>query len=143
MMLRQSNKVLTGLMIYQFIKQRSPMVVKLAFRKYFTPMLHGKLVSAGISTAVEPNIQLSTIQFVRDLNRRINPPLFSYNRENFTEQELAAVQNQLGSIQINSAKPAQNAQVSLTYNPVGTIQQIGSRGVTPGSMPTNDGIGGT
>ena len=35
---RQSNRVLTGQMVYNTIKTRTPMIPKLGFRKYFTNM---------------------------------------------------------------------------------------------------------
>ena len=71
---RQSNRVLTGDMVYRVIKQRTPMIPKLSFRKYFTSMLRGKLVSEGISQIPEANMANFLAEpWVRRLNQLIRP----------------------------------------------------------------------
>lgn len=76
--LRNSKTVLTGYILYQLLKTRTPMVPKLGYRKYFTAMLRGKLVSEGVSTLPEPNIvQFIAEPWVRRLNNLIRPKVFS------------------------------------------------------------------
>lgn len=73
-MMRNSKKVLTGKIIYDVMKMRLPMVPKIAYRKYFTSMLRGRLVSSGLYTGPEPQVfKFVSDPFVRRLNKRINP----------------------------------------------------------------------
>ena len=100
MMMRQSNKVLNGLIIYRVLKMRLPGVPKAAFRKYFTSMLHGKLVSEGLSTLPEPNKALFVADpFVKQLNARIHPPMFSFRKESINNQTLEDVRREVDQSQ--------------------------------------------
>jgi hypothetical protein len=103
--LRQSQVVLTGLVMYQLLKTRIPMIPKVAFRKYFTAMLRGKLVSEGISTLPEPNIlQFLAEPWVRRLNNLIRPKQFSFNKVRVDDQNTESVRNQVIQTQYYSDK---------------------------------------
>jgi hypothetical protein len=52
--LRRSNRPLTGMIIYKYIKMRAPAIPKIAYRVYFTKYLAGKLVSDGVSQIPMP-----------------------------------------------------------------------------------------
>lgn len=84
--LRQSGEVLTGLIMYRFMKQRYPQIPKMGYRLYFTRYLAGKLVSDGVSQIPLPNKQqFITDPFVNALNRMIRPRVI--NKVNITQEE--------------------------------------------------------
>lgn len=86
MMMRASNKPLTGLLVYQFLKLRAPGIPKLAYRKYFTKYLRGKLVSDGISQIPTPGkAEWLAEPFVRRLNDLIRPKVI--NKVFMSQQE--------------------------------------------------------
>ena len=96
MMLRESNMVLTGYILYQMLKRRIPMVPKIAFRKYFTSMLRGKLVSEGVSVLPEPNKAAFFLEpWVVQLNRLIRPPIFSFNKTQYFPHETNEIRSQI------------------------------------------------
>jgi hypothetical protein len=139
MLLRSSQRVITGGNIYHFLKLRVPQIPKIAYRKYFTSMLRGTKVSEGISTAPEIGIQpFVGDAFVRELNRRIHPPILRFNTPTALKQEeIETARNQIGYIQIKSQKPAaavtqQNAgpikPTSIQYRPTDTGGNDGNNG---------------
>jgi hypothetical protein len=105
MTLRQTQVVISGLVLYQLLKTRVPMIPRTAFRKYFTAMLRGKLVSAGISTLPEPNmIQFLAEPWVQRLNNLIRPRVFSFNKVRVNDQNAESVRNQVIQTQYYSDK---------------------------------------
>jgi hypothetical protein len=67
---RNSNLPINGLVIYQLLKRNFPFITKMAFRKYFTRNLRGRLVSAGMSNVPEPNIIESIAEpWIRRINQ--------------------------------------------------------------------------
>lgn len=95
MTLRQSRTVLTGYIVYQIMKTRAPMIPQIAFRKYFTAMLRGRLVSEGISTLPDPNVkQFVADPWVRRLNNLIRPKIFSYRKRTVNPEDAEEVRNQ-------------------------------------------------
>ncbi len=105
-MMRNSQKILTGKIIYDVMKMRIPAVPKTAYRKYFTSMLRGKLVSSGLYTGPEPTaFQFAPDPFVRRLNNRINA--FAKTGKpttavQFNNKELDEVRSQIQASQYNS-----------------------------------------
>lgn len=99
MLMRESKKVLTGYIIYQMIKRRLPVVPRVAFRKYFTSMLRGRLVSEGISTMPEPNVSPIADPFIRRLQGRIRPRIFSHQKEQVNNDTVDDVRNQIETTQ--------------------------------------------
>jgi hypothetical protein len=84
--MRRSNKPLTGMIMYQFMKLRAPAIPKIAYRVYFTRYLRGKLVSDGVSQIPSPEISMFiTEPFVRALNRLIRPRVV--NKVRMTQEE--------------------------------------------------------
>jgi hypothetical protein len=72
--MRDTNKPLTGLIMYQFLKQRTPAIPQLAYRMYFTKYLKGKLVSDGVSQNPLPGKAKFVMDpFIRRLNKMIQP----------------------------------------------------------------------
>lgn len=114
---RQSGKVLTGEMVYRVIKQRTPMIPKIAFRKYFTSLLRGKLVSEGISTIPEINLNKFIAEpWVKQLNRLIRPQVVNkvvYNPKESDQFREQIVQTNYSS---DSQKPFSNRTV-VQYRP--------------------------
>ena len=112
-MMRNSQKVLTGKIIYDVLKIRLPMVPKTAYRMYFTSMLRGKLVSSGLYTGPEPTaFQLAQDPFVRRLNNMINS--FQHGKsvtaQNLNSSDLDDIRSQINSSQynLNSQQPFSN-----------------------------------
>lgn len=72
---RDSGTPLNGLVVYQLLKKMYPFIPKMAFRKYFTRNLRGKLVSPGLSNMPEPHA-ITTIAeaWVRRINETLNTP---------------------------------------------------------------------
>lgn len=102
MMLRNSNTVLTGRIVYDLMKQRMPTVPQIAFRKYFTSMLQGRLVSEGLSPGPEPNIQEFFAEpWVRRLNNLIRPPVFSHNTRHYDPNQMESLRNQAVATRYN------------------------------------------
>jgi hypothetical protein len=104
--MRQSQKVLTGKIIYDVLKMRLPMVPKLAYRKYFTSMLHGKFVSSGLYTGPEQTaFQFAVDPFVKRLNNKITS--FAKNKAvPPNSQELQSIRSQINSAyNTNSQQP--------------------------------------
>lgn len=114
LMMRQSNVVLNGLSIYKIMKYRYPRIVKKAFRKYFTGMLTGKLVSEGISTAPELNVyQLLAEPYVKSLNRVIRPPIIgTRDTVQFGQKKMENLRSQIIQTSYNQdiSKPFGNRQ---------------------------------
>jgi len=70
--MKRSNRVWSGLAIYQYLKMRAPIIPQLGYRVYFTKYLKGKLVSDGISQNPIPNkAQFFAEPFIRELNRML------------------------------------------------------------------------
>jgi hypothetical protein len=91
---RNSGQIVTGLIMYRFMKQRYPMIPKAGYRLYFTRYLAGRLVSDGISQMPLPNRALFiTEPFVHALNRMIRPRVI--NRVNMTQEEADRLANQM------------------------------------------------
>jgi hypothetical protein len=116
--LRQSQQVYTGYLIYQILKRRFPMIPKTAFRKYFTGMLRGNLVSPGISTLPEPGL-IKSFTFGDAWTRRLNSIINRSNVNKFTvnEQALEDVRNDAIQTQYNksqSSRPYSN-RVRIQY----------------------------
>jgi len=114
---RQSNRVLTGRIVYNVIKQRTPMIPKIGFRKYFTSMLRGKLVSEGISQIPELNKnQWITNPWAQQLNRLIHPQVA--NKTVYNPQKSQQFRDQVVYTQYsqNSQKPFANKTI-VQYNP--------------------------
>jgi hypothetical protein len=86
--MKQSGKVLTGMIIYQFMKIRMPGIPKMGYRKYFTKFLNGKLVSDGISQTPLPGKALFISEpFVNALNKAIRPRVINKVRMSQTESD--------------------------------------------------------
>lgn len=84
----QSTQLLTGYTLYQLMKRMYPGIPRQGYRKYFTSMLNGKLVSEGISQLPENTIgNMLAEPWVRRLNNTIRPKTFSYNTRPHDEQE--------------------------------------------------------
>lgn len=99
-LMRESKRVLTGLIIYKTLKMRQPAIPRRAFRKYFTSMLRGKLVSEGISTLPEPNIaKFISEPFAKRLNNRIHPPKLSYSKTTVSSENRQEVRDQISTVQ--------------------------------------------
>lgn len=84
------------------------MIPKLAFRKYFTSMLRGRLVSEGVSTLPEPHKALFVGDpFVRQLNNRIRPRIFSFRKEVFDPKDVESIRRQAvqGQYGVEPQKP--------------------------------------
>jgi len=119
-MMRNSKKILTGKIIYDVMKMRIPYVPKVAYRKYFTSMLRGKLVSSGLYTGPEVAVaQFVTDPFIRRLNSVINPKKPA--PVNLTSPELKGIRSQItqSSYAIDSSRPFANRtqQNTQTQNP--------------------------
>jgi hypothetical protein len=148
MMMRQSNKVLSGLIIYRVLKMRLPGVPKMAFRKYFTSMLRGKLVSEGLSTLPEPNKALFVADpFVRQLNARIHPPIFSFNKQQVDPQNLEDVRREVDQSQwaADRTRPYANGPTNQSGGIIVQYQnpmQDNNNG-TPGTGTPGNGTPGT
>ena len=125
MSMRGSGVPFTGKSMYELLKSRLPTIPRLAYRKYFTSLLRGKLVSQGVSQLPEPNlIKFVTEPFVRDLNRRINPPMFSFGRQRLDPEEANqirdfTIQTQYGA---NEARPFANKVNVVEYRQPGDNQ---------------------
>jgi len=125
-MMRNSQKVLTGKIIYDVMKMRIPMVPKLAYRKYFTSMLHGKLVSAGLYTGPEPTaFQIAPDPFVRRLNNRVNAFSLSGKPKSttkFSNKDIDGVRQQITASQYNTSgqQPFSNRtqKTVIQYRPI-------------------------
>jgi len=123
LLMRQANVVLNGLAIYKVMKYRYPRIVKRAFRKYFTGMLSGKLVSEGISTAPELNVyQLLAEPYVKSLNKMIRPPIIgTSDAVQYGQKKLDNVRSQIIQTSYNQdiSKPFGNRQQStvVQYRP--------------------------
>lgn len=103
LLLRRSNRVLTGRIIYELLSSRLPVIPEKAYRKYFTGMLRGRLVSEGISQIPEPNIvQFIAEPWVRRLNNAIRPKVFSYNKRQVDEDSVESIRDQVVQTRYNS-----------------------------------------
>lgn len=123
MSLRQSGVPFTGQSIYQLLKSRLSAVPRLSYRKYFTSLLRGKLVSAGVSQLPEPNLVRFVLDpFVRELNRRINPPMFGIRRLNTKDAQQIrdfTIQTQYNA---DTSKPFANKGTVVEYRTPEEIQ---------------------
>lgn len=122
LMLRQSKTLLTGLIIYQLLKRRFPMIPKIAFRKYFTAMLRGRLVSEGISTLPDPDVkQFISEPWVRKLNNLIRPKIFSFRKTEVNPEVAEDIRNQAIQTQYyhNRQRPFadRRQKTVIQYNP--------------------------
>jgi hypothetical protein len=85
--LRRSNRPLTGMIIYKYIKMKAPAIPKLGYRVYFTKYLAGKLVSDGVSQIPMPGKNMFVIEpMVRALNQMIRPRVINPYR--MTQNEI-------------------------------------------------------
>lgn len=110
LMMRQATVVLNGLSIYKVMKYRYPLIVKKAFRKYFTGMLTGKVVSEGISTVPEMNVyQLLAEPFVRTLNKTIRPPILG------TKETVQIGQKTLQNVRSQIIQTSYNRDISKPF----------------------------
>lgn len=92
--MRNSGKPLNGLIIYQFLKMRAPMIPKLGYRIYFTKFLMGKLVSDGISQIPMPKKELFVADpFVQALNKMIRPKVI--NKVTMSQKEAERLTNEM------------------------------------------------
>jgi hypothetical protein len=129
MLMRDSKMVLTGLSLYQTLKMRQPSIPKTAFRKYFTSMLRGKLVSEGVSTLPEPNkANFFVDPWVRRLNNLIRPKIFSFNKVNFMPHETEEIRSQITQVQYNrdKSKPFANRTMNTPTQPTPPNQPGGT-----------------
>lgn len=119
MAMRNSGVPWTGKAMYDFMKSRMPAIPRLAYRKYFTSLLRGKLVSQGVSQLPEPNmVKFVTEPFVRELNRRINPPMFSFGRRQLDPEQAEQIRNftiQTQYNQQNQSRPFANRGTIVQY----------------------------
>lgn len=121
LILRNSGVSYTGKSLYEFLKSRSPMIPRLAYRKYFTSLLRGKLVSEGVSQLPEPNMtKFITSPFVRQLNNRIRPPV--HGRRDLVDPRTAdqvrnfTIQTQYSGTE---SRPFANRGTVIQYRPPG------------------------
>lgn len=85
--LRRSNRPLTGMIIYKYIKMRAPAIPKIAYRVYFTKYLAGKLVSDGVSQIPMPGKNKFVVEpMVRALNQMMRPKIINPYR--MTQNEI-------------------------------------------------------
>lgn len=124
LLMRESKKVLTGKIIYDTMKMRAPRIPQIAFRKYFTSMLRGRLVSEGISTLPEPNIKQALGEpYIRQLQNRIHPPELSYNKTPFSTEDRREIRNQVETVKYNADKQKpfanRNQKTVVQYRPEG------------------------
>ncbi len=122
MMMRKSKKILTGKIIYDVMKMRIPMVPKIAYRKYFTSMLRGRLISQGLYTGPEmAAMQLAMDPFVRRLNKKINGSIAKAAGPG--SEELAGIRSQItqSSYASDSQRPFANRtqKTVVQYRPPG------------------------
>ncbi len=103
-MMRNSKKVLTGKNIYDVMKMRLPTVPRTAYRKYFTSMLRGRLVSTGLYTGPEPTVfKFATDPFVRRLNNRITAlSRGKFISQQVNDQDLSKIRNQINASQYDT-----------------------------------------
>lgn len=114
-MMRNSKKILTGKIIYDVMKMRLPMIPKIAYRKYFTSMLRGRLISQGLYTGPEmAAMQLAMDPFVRRLNKRINATIVATAGP--SSDELTGIRSQI--TQSNYASDSQQPFASRTQKTV-------------------------
>jgi hypothetical protein len=72
--MRRSNQPLTGMIMYKFLKMKSPGIPKAGYRLYFTKYLAGKLVSDGVSQIPMPDKERFVAEpFINALNQMIRP----------------------------------------------------------------------
>lgn len=84
--MRASGKPLTGAIMYEFLKARSPGIPQAGYRMYFTRYLRGKLVSDGVSQIPSPNKAMFLMgPFVRQLNNLIRPT--AVNKVQMSQEE--------------------------------------------------------
>ena len=99
MQMRLSNRALTGYIMYRFLKMRAPGIPRMAYRKYFTKYLLGKLVSDGVSQIPTPGKAfLITDPFVRQLNNMIRPRVIG--KVTMTAQESARLTREMQQAEI-------------------------------------------
>lgn len=92
--MRKSNKPLTGMIMYQFLKMRAPGIPKVSYRKYFTKFLNGKLVSDGVSQIPLPGKALFISEpFVHALNKLIRPRVI--NKVTLSQAESDRLTNEM------------------------------------------------
>lgn len=91
--MRDSGKVLTGAIMYEFLKQRAPAIPHLGYRMYFTKYLRGKLVSDGVSdTPIPGKARFVADPFVKQLENLIRPKAINKVRLTNTESERLATE---------------------------------------------------
>jgi hypothetical protein len=71
--IKKANQIIDGRTFYSLLKQRRPNIVKVAYRVYFTSMLHLKLVSAGITKLDRLVYKGFPDPWINMLNERIKP----------------------------------------------------------------------
>lgn len=109
--MRLSNKALTGYIMYRFLKMRSPGIPRIAYRKYFTKYLLGKLVSDGVSQIPMPGKAfLITEPFVRQLNNMIRPRVI--NKVTMTQTEADRLTREMQQSEILADQARRGVDVS-------------------------------
>jgi hypothetical protein len=124
--LRESGKVLTGKTIYDLLKMRLPLVPRNAYRKYFTSMLRGRLVSSGLYTGPEPTAFVFNHPFIRRLNQKINAQMNgsstnTYRKSTFNKTEMDGIRDDITASQydVNSQMPFRQKTVVQYRQPEG------------------------
>lgn len=119
--LNKTNAVQTSYTIYKLLKSRLPMAPRVAYRKYFTSMLRGRLVSQGISSTPDPNI-IKFLQepWVRRLNALLEPRSISYKNPQISKAAEESVRDQTIQTRYyrDKQKPFANKTV-VQYRPQG------------------------
>jgi hypothetical protein len=109
--MRLSNKALTGYVMYRFLKMRAPRIPKVAYRKYFTKYLLGKLVSDGVSQVPMPGkAMLITEPFVRRLNSMIRPR--AINKVTLTQTEANRLTSEMEQAEIMADQARRGVNVN-------------------------------
>ncbi len=103
--LRRSNRPMTGMIIYKYIKMKAPAIPKLAYRVYFTKYLVGKLVSDGVSQIPMPGKNIFVSEpMVRALNQMIRPKIINPYR---------MTQNEIDNLKTNMDKAVISADQTI------------------------------
>jgi hypothetical protein len=91
-----SGKSLTGYIMYRYLKMQSRGMLKVAYRKYFTKYLIGKLVSDGVSQVpMTGKAMFFGDPFVRQLNNLIRPKNL-INKVRMSPEESNRLKNEMG-----------------------------------------------
>lgn len=91
---KHSSVLITPYVLYQILKNRYPLIPKLAYRKYFTSMLRGKKVSSGISRNEERIDTLLSLResWIRSLNNMLRPKKILFRKNQLNQDNLRKIQ---------------------------------------------------